>query len=484
MVTISDNAPAAEPPNKHLWFAVLILAAVGCFLRVIAAINNLWLDELISLHIALSLHSVWQVFTSIHGDNNHYLNTVYLYLIGPQSYWPTYRYFSIACGVLSIPAGYWAAKNRSRTVAITYALVVSFSYPLIHFSSEARGYSAAVLACILAYGSLCRWLTAAPPGASWPWGVCYAAATIFGFLAHLTFVAILFAFATWSLVATLRSAQRSLGAWVLLHAPVTVIILLLVWVDLRGLKALGSGVELRGWPLLSRLLALSAGWPLKDIWTIWFLGVPLAILAAVAIYRMYRLGDQSWILFAITAFFPPAFLLLPLKLVSLRHLLVFLPFWFLLFAIAIDRFPRALRLLILGLFIAGNLLLYVQFLSVGRGQYSKALLFMDQHTNSPVITINSDQDFRAGVELDFYQRIFPPGRVRFVPDGGHTSQPAEWAIFHTEALDPPRLDSFVWGNSIATKVAYYGCSELSGQAWTIYHLTPLPNTSVGGLGSR
>ena len=472
MTETGEERFAQKFTDHRLWLFVVILAAIGCLLRYIATLNNLWLDELISLHLAFSLRSVGHVFTAIHSDNNHYLNTLYLYLIGPQKFWPTYRYFSVACGVLTIPAGYWAAKIRSSSVGLLYAVVLAFSYPLIHFSSEARGYSTAVLAGVVAYGALARWTVTSGPTRT-RWTACYAVASVFGLLAHLTFLPILFGFAIWSLLATIRMKPRAFGSWLLLHIPVGVLFLLLFWVDLRGIKALGSGVEVRGLPLLSRLLALSSGWPLRDLWTFWILGVPLFILAAAAIYRLYRTDDSSWLFFAFTTFFPPLFLLLPLSLVSLRHLLVFLPFWYLIIAIAVQRFPRAVQLAGLGLFVIGNLFLYSQFLPVGRGQFTKAILFMDQNTSAPIITVSSDQDFRAGIELDFYQHILPPGRVRLVPNGQHTSEPSEWAIFHSEALAPPLLDKFVWGKMIATKVAYYGCSELSGQAWTIYHLTPI-----------
>ncbi len=472
MTETGDARLTSKFAENRLWLLVLVLAALGCFLRYIATLNNLWLDELISLHLAFTVRSAGQVFTAIHSDNNHYLNTLYLYLIGPQKFWPTYRYFSVACGVLTIPAGYWAAKIRSSSVAFIYAVILAFSYPLIHFSSEARGYSAAVLAGVVGYGALARWIQSSGSDRI-RWTVCYAAASIVGLLAHLTFLPILFGFAIWTFLATLRSKPRPFGSWFLLHLPVSILFVILFWVDLHHITGLGGGSELRGWRFLSRLLALSAGWPVHNFWSVWLIGVPLLFVAAATIFRLYKRGDQSWILFLLTVIFPPAFMQLSLAMISVRYFLVFLPFWLLLFAISMEYWPRSLQFLVVGLFIAGNLLLYSQFLPVGRGQYVAALQFLDKNTHSPVITINSDQDFRAGIELDFYQRLFPPGRIRFIPNGEHTSEPAEWAIFHSDGISPPWPDNFIWGRNTATKAVYFGCSELSGQAWTIYHLAPI-----------
>ena len=135
--------------------ALIVLAAI---MRVIATHNDLWLDELISLRIANAVKTPWQIFSNVHSDNNHYLNTLFLYFAKKQSYAPAYRWLSVLWGVLLVPAGYWLLVRRSRMEAVILAGLLACSYPLIHFSSEARGYSGALLGSVLACAALARWM--------------------------------------------------------------------------------------------------------------------------------------------------------------------------------------------------------------------------------------------------------------------------------------------------------------------------------------
>ncbi|HEY1302347.1 MAG TPA: hypothetical protein VGF24_02280, partial [Vicinamibacterales bacterium] len=73
------SAPAEQRrPRRTILFCGLLTAAIG--LRVIAARGDLWLDELWSLSFARQLDSPLQIWTSIHHDNNHPLNTLYLFV--------------------------------------------------------------------------------------------------------------------------------------------------------------------------------------------------------------------------------------------------------------------------------------------------------------------------------------------------------------------------------------------------------------------
>ena len=109
---------------------LVVLAAV---VRVIATHNDLWLDELISLRIANGVKTPWQIFSAVHSDNNHYLNTLFLYFAKKQDYVPAYRYLSMLWGVLLVPAGYWLLVRRSRVEAVILAGLLACSSPLIHF---------------------------------------------------------------------------------------------------------------------------------------------------------------------------------------------------------------------------------------------------------------------------------------------------------------------------------------------------------------
>ena len=95
-----------------LLLAFLIVAAL--ILRIRGTHNDLWLDELISLHLACGVKSPWQVFTAIHNDNNHYLNTLYLFFLKEHGD-PLYSGTSRSCAVLhSSEQAIGSSRNAPR----------------------------------------------------------------------------------------------------------------------------------------------------------------------------------------------------------------------------------------------------------------------------------------------------------------------------------------------------------------------------------
>ena len=57
------------------------LLVLSAGLRLLAARGDLWLDELWSLSFARQMTSPLDVWTAIHHDNNHPLNTLYLFVV-------------------------------------------------------------------------------------------------------------------------------------------------------------------------------------------------------------------------------------------------------------------------------------------------------------------------------------------------------------------------------------------------------------------
>ena len=99
------------------------LLALATVIRVFGALNDLWLDEVWSLKWVGAITAPWQVFTGIHHDNNHYLMTLWMYLLGPwQRFWIVYRIPSIAAGIGTVAlagqiARRWGQAGRARRVA-------------------------------------------------------------------------------------------------------------------------------------------------------------------------------------------------------------------------------------------------------------------------------------------------------------------------------------------------------------------------------
>src|SRR6188768_1399252 len=89
---------------------IVILGGVG--LRIAAATTNLWHDEVWSLWLLHGVRSPTEILTAVHHDNNHPVNSLFLYVIGERGSWLVYRLLSIAAGggailLAGIIAGSW-----------------------------------------------------------------------------------------------------------------------------------------------------------------------------------------------------------------------------------------------------------------------------------------------------------------------------------------------------------------------------------------
>jgi len=472
------NSEAWHSTVPLLLTALIILAAV---IRVIATHNDLWLDELISLRIANAVKSPWQIFTAVHQDNNHYLNTLYLYFVKAQNYSPVYRYLSVFWGVALVPAGYWLLSRRSRVEALILAALLACSYPLIHFSSEARGYAGALLGSVMACAALSHWLARESDKKTLTMGVLYGCALVLAILSHLTACLIWFPLTAGSLIIVARRPERVkwFWLWAAFNSLPAIALATLYFLDLRFLTELG-GSPMSVFHGLSRLLALGLGWPAKDAITVWIVALPLIALIVWRLANEKKSGEPLSVLLALIYLVPLiCVLVMQPSFFSARYFLVFLPFLYTGLAMLLAKFSRtpARRMAlaaVLALFLAGQAHLYVKSLQVGRGQFTAALQYIMARTPQPRIVVASNQDFRSGVELAYFApRVLHNHQLLYLTRENHASFQPDWYILHQEGDQAPGPSTLnVPGQPTWYRAAYFGASELSGQAWTIYSHQP------------
>lgn len=459
------------------------LVVVAAIVRVIATHNDLWLDELISLRIANAVKTPWQIFSTVHSDNNHYLNTLFLYFARMQNYAPAYRYLSVLWGVLLVPAGYWLLARRSQVEGVILAGLVTFSYPLIHFSSEARGYAGALLGSMLACAALARWMAREDRGrASVLLGLVYGLALVLAILSHLTACLIWFSLAAGSLITLAQRPERVrwISRWIALNFLPASVFAALYSLDLRFLTELG-GPAMTEWHGLGRMLALGLGWPAKDAASVWIVAVPLIGFIGWQLAAERKSEEPLAVVLSMIYLVPLLCVVLMHPIFfSPRYFLLLLPFLYVPAAMLLARLASAQKgrialVAVLALFLAGQVHLYKQFLQVGRGQFTAALQYMIAHTQSSQLKLASDQDFRSNVELAYFApRVLRNRQLLYVTRDSRTSIDPDWYIVHKEGYEPsgPAVlnapDQPTW-----YRVAYFGASELSGQAWTIYSRQPV-----------
>ena len=414
------------------------LAVAGIAIRVGAYVQDFTLDEVWSILTAESLPSATNAF-ALPSSNNHLLITLFIRILGPTAVaW--YRMLPLAAGLGTIALLGVAARRYGRLAAAAAILFASFSYPLVLYSAEARGYAPAMffaLSALLCFRSLHRAVRPLPLIACW-------GSLLLGLLAQSSFLFVYGGLLGWSAIHHL-AAHEPLGtrlrrAVVLLAVP-SLVLATFYLTYLRRVEIF-SGVEYSVPQILASLGGTLMGFPERG------LGAAAGVLAAAAVLvagvvHLARARDDEWILQTLSL------LLLPIAIsvaarspyIAYRFFIVLYPFFYLLAARLIATIPalglrRLFVPLILGLFICGQLQYLAPLLQVGRGAPGEALQWMARQTRSPEVDVASDHDFRNKILLLFYARMLPAGRTLHYWDHKDIVQGAgpEWLILHE--VDP------------------------------------------------
>ena len=193
---------AVTRPNRLILPLILVIGGV---LRGAGLFDDFWLDEIWSWRITRSMHSIGDVLFSPAAriDNNHPLNTLLIYLLSDQRHWWIWRVPALIAGIGSIPLGFAIMRRRGVSEAWFAGVLFTLSYPLIFFSSEARGYALVVFFVLLAIDALDH----AQHSLSLGWDLLFWFACAMGFLSHLTFVHAYVAMLVWSTARMIRRRQ-------------------------------------------------------------------------------------------------------------------------------------------------------------------------------------------------------------------------------------------------------------------------------------
>ena len=441
---------------------VLLLALI---LRLPGLGTDFWLDEIWALENVGGIDSALGVFTAIHHDSNHWLISLWMYVVGQDAAFWVYRLPSLIAGVVTVlVAGRLADEQRSdRAIAM---LLVAVSFPLGFYASEARGYGVAACASLASFLCLLRWL--ATDDRRWlfaHWGVAGV-----GLLAHLSFVAVLAAEAVFLRAVRTSGRSRVSQPMLPLLGPLVVLIALIV-VDLRFLQ-LGGGPPLDAWRLLAEVGALAVGGPVDVWWTPVLAATALAgvLLAVGAEARTAPAAEARSGPAGLTWVFHAAVLGLPVigalamrpPFFFPRYFLVSLVFVPMVLASALPRLTQSARYAALGLLMLLNAWSWTEFAGTGRGQYATAMADM-VHAAGGAATVSSDHHFRNSTVLKFYrQRVGPwaEGLAYVTTEGEFFILSDDRAAGPAEACARCEL------------VGVYRSSPLSGASWRVYRHAP------------
>lgn len=399
--TESGDATGGRGRSRAWLLTAVFLAAVA--LRVPGLWTEAWMDEILTLRLVGSLDSPLGVFTSLHSDNNHYLNSLWVWAVGSQAPAWLLRLPPFVLGVALAALSWRVTRGHGRAVAAVTGLLFTFSYPLIHYSSEARGYGYLVLLAFAAYALFRSWTV----GGDWRAGAAYSVLAALAFLAHIGFATVFAAFLLWSALGVVaageqrvRAGARHLAVQVL--PAVTLFVLYLT--DIRFMEAEGGFAPVG--PLES--LAGAAGLVVGVAPGVGALVVAALAWTAIAaeVPRSARV-DRPEAIFLVTA------IGLSLSTGALpgygypRYYLTALLFALLFLGRAIAGLlasgkRKAAGVALLVTVCAVNLSQTLQFAAVGRGMYREAAAHMAVEGAPGPVTVAGSHDMGTVLALEYY----------------------------------------------------------------------------------
>lgn len=394
--------------EKDFWPTLAVIAVIGFVLRLSGAAGDLWLDEVWSLSLLDGVTSLDQIFWRINHDNNHFLNSAWLYLAGPDAPFILYRVPSIIIGTATVFAAAAVVADRGRPTQLIAALLFAVSYPIVNSGSEARGYSGLILFTLLAIWALQRRLDGR--GSSWT----LAAVVLLGFLSHLNMIATVLVLVAWTVWTLLRRGERPVRA---LTSTVTIFLpAFLAVLPLGGVMAYGAwtyGMTIGGFEPFTLQYFLSGAGNMAA----YFLGLPRWLPKPLLI--LFALLIAGWAAWAApgsrTRLYLLGIIAIPLLMLVLQLPNLRFPRYYLLSVIllllclaevigrgiAAGGWRRGVAVVALVAYLGSNGVSLWRFLDYGRGTYADVLAEMTWDDDASYASSNA---FRTEMMIDFYAR--------------------------------------------------------------------------------
>lgn len=463
-------------------FFISIAIILGVFLRLQGIFGDLWLDEIWSLQIADSLrHPLAVIAYPI--DNNHPLNTLWMYLLGTQAPGWLYRLPAFLCGLLLLVAIARSDDTQDRNERALRLLLVSASFLMVLYATEARGYATMLLLMFISFTSAQR-LVVNMNAANL---LLFQLTVPFGVLAHPSFLVYYCALLIWSTTSLLKhKPTRALLDFLLMHGlPV----ILLSWFYFSFLEPMPEG---RG-PLASYLqividaACVAAGGPELSAYApekgllVFTLAFGVCLLLLGEIVNLWRSRSSLWIFYLLAVFILPLTILLVTQpnVIFVRYFLPSIFFGYLLFARFLSRSfqnagqRRLLAFALLGIFLLLNGMRLTRFSIYGRGDFQATLRYLSEHTAGDTVTLRSDHDARTLEMLNFYwQNVGAGKKLAYTPALQNPTPPSQWLLIHSQDLDlAPSQTRQVFPHVYQLEKEFPFAGQ-SGWSWYVYRLKP------------
>jgi hypothetical protein len=470
--------------------AVVIAIVFGAVLRLWASLDAFWLDEIWSWIKVAQLSSPAQILTRVHGDNNHHFNSLIIYLFGRNAPLYMYRLPAVLAGIGTVVLCGLVARRWNRPAAVAATMIAAFSFVLIEYSSEARGYAYLLFFTMASFAVLQASFERPRP----LWDALFACCAILGFLSHLTYMFAYAAFIAWSAWHHIASdgwlSRRHFRPFLFQVLVPCASVLFLYLVDVRHI-VMGGGDKNSMPFVIAQAISVAFGGPFEGGLPV-FITLAVVPVAIVALVLIYRTGSDLWVPMTVGIFVAPLAILLvarppwpyPRYFLVCMLLLQLLISW-LLGWLYQRTYGKAMYLLLLAAILIGNTIQTTRFLKYGRGGYEEAVRYMVEHTADHRILIGSDHDFRNKTLLGFYfARAGDEERAGYYDYGTWPPEGPEWVVLHNASQSYVPAESFndEAGNTYEL-VCVFRYAGLSGFNWALYHNTNRPTKVPLDVGS-
>jgi hypothetical protein len=459
--------------------AVAVLVAAGLALRLWCAGGPLWLDEIWSIENLAPLTRWWQIFWGISHDNNHFLNSLWLWFAtGFTLDERVLRAPSIVMGALTIAMMARIAARHSAPAALAAAGLTAGSYFFVNYSVEARGYAGIALAIVVAFDAMeCG---AARPDS--PARFVFAAAAGIGLLWHLAMAPVIALFA----LIQLGEQRRALGRWEPAAAATIRFLAPTILAVIPAFAFIVAGILVVGRLTIGGVRPFDAGQALAAIadMTRDTIGLPLAapnglIVAVLAVsvlaalrWRMVR--DNRRIAYAVVLLALPiaVFIIRPPNAHIPRYYLVCALFLILLIAEVFGElwragaWRRAAASATLAAMLIGDAGLLIRYQTSKETAWPQALAAI---ADSGQTVVASSFDDRVGKLVAYYNRTHAP--LELVARADWCARRPQWFIAETAGIAdlPPELD--LPAGDCRARFAFvrrYESWGLSSVGWALY----------------
>lgn len=428
---------------KVTWALVFLAGAV---LLIASASGEFWFDEAWSALLVAKAGGPAGVFF-IKNDNSHFLNSVFLSILGPGKPALVYRAPSVLAGLATLFMVWRLVRGWSERAGLMALSLTAVSYPLVLYFSEARGYGTAVAfalgSMIAAKSSLER---GKPADRFYLWLFLVG-----GMLSHLAFAA---TFISIVLYASYRlwknkKAPREIGFGLAgLFAVPAIVTASYALIYTAGIEH-GAGSH-SGWLDAVSLFAQSLAGQVTDKP---FHPAALAFIPIILLFAWVsrRDGIADWpMIFTMLAVAPLIGFLISftVPLFYMRFLMPSAPFFLLGAAYVLSVLTRwpgrivpALAWMLCALMILTNLYAVAGLIRYGRAHYGELVADLLKTGIDGPIDVTGDSMSRHVLMIDHHlERMGLPGAIRFWYDGKLIARYSDPVELYAKYLPRPGVE--------------------------------------------